>query len=60
MFNLTPTISVLEVLYALVAVYGDYESDHTGAYQVRAVTHVINAADHYMDIELRRNALGKE
>jgi hypothetical protein len=35
-------------------------SDHNGAYQVRAVTHVINAADHYMDIELRRNALGKE
>jgi hypothetical protein len=29
-----------------------------GFYQVRAVTHVINAADHFMDLELRRNALG--
>jgi hypothetical protein len=32
---------------------------HDGAYQVKSVTHVINAADHYMDLELRRNALGK-
>jgi hypothetical protein len=32
---------------------------HGGPYQVRSVTHVINAADHYMDIELRRNAVGK-
>ncbi len=30
----------------------------SGAYQVKAVTHVINAADHFMDIELRRNAVG--
>jgi hypothetical protein len=27
-----------------------------GCYQVKAVTHVINAADHFMDLELRRNA----
>ena len=31
---------------------------HSGPYQVKAVTHVINAADHLMDIELRRNAIG--
>jgi hypothetical protein len=29
-----------------------------GFYQVKAVTHVINAADHFMDLELRRNATG--
>jgi hypothetical protein len=28
-----------------------------GSYQVKAVTHVINAADHFMDLELRRNVL---
>ena len=33
--------------------------EHSGAYQVKAVTHVINAADHFMDIQLRRNAIGK-
>jgi hypothetical protein len=27
----------------------------TGPYQVKAVTHVINAADHFMDIQLRSN-----
>jgi hypothetical protein len=32
---------------------------HDGPYQVRAVTHVINPADHFMDIQLRRNAVGK-
>jgi hypothetical protein len=32
---------------------------HDGAYQVTSVTHVINAADHFMDLELRRNAIGK-
>ena len=31
---------------------------HSGPYQVKAVTHVINAADHFMDIQLRRNAIG--
>jgi hypothetical protein len=31
---------------------------HSGSYHVRAVTHVINAADHFMDIQLRRNAVG--
>ena len=31
---------------------------HSGPYQVKAVTHVINAADHLMDIQLRRNAVG--
>jgi len=30
----------------------------SGTYQVRAVTHVINAADHFMDLQLRRNATG--
>jgi hypothetical protein len=33
-------------------------SDHSGLYQVKAVTHVINAADHFMDLQLRRNAYG--
>jgi len=33
-------------------------NDHSGCYQVRAVTHVINAADHFMDLELRRNSTG--
>jgi hypothetical protein len=32
----------------------------SGPYQVKAVTHVINAADHFMDIQLRRNAVGGE
>jgi len=35
-------------------------SKHSGPYQVSAVTHVINAADHFMDIQLRRNATGGE
>jgi hypothetical protein len=30
----------------------------SGDYQVSAVTHVINAADHQMDVQLRRNSLG--
>lgn len=30
----------------------------SGPYQVKAVTHVINATDHFMDITLRRNAVG--
>lgn len=33
---------------------------HSGPYQVKSVTHVINAADHFMDIQLRRNAVGGE
>ena len=33
-------------------------SRHSGPYQVSAVTHVINSADHVMDIQLRRNATG--
>lgn len=33
-------------------------NSHSGRYQVRAVTHVINAADHFMDLELRRNSTG--
>jgi len=33
-------------------------NSHSGNYQVRAVTHVINAADHFMDLELRRNSTG--
>ncbi len=31
---------------------------HSGAYQVKAVTHVINGTGHFMDLQLRRNALG--
>lgn len=31
----------------------------SGPYQVSAVTHVINATAHYMDISLRRNAIGE-
>jgi hypothetical protein len=33
-------------------------SVHTGPYQIKSVTHVIGAAEHFMDIELRRNAIG--
>ncbi len=29
-------------------------SDHSGPYQIKSVTHVINAADHHMDLGLRR------
>lgn len=32
---------------------------HSGAYQVKSVTHVVNAADHHMEIALRRNAIGR-
>ncbi|MDJ0861088.1 MAG: hypothetical protein QNJ82_02485 [Gammaproteobacteria bacterium] len=31
---------------------------HSGPYQVDSVTHTINAADHHMEIHLRRNAIG--
>lgn len=31
---------------------------HNGPYQVAATTHVINAAEHFMDCQLRRNARG--
>lgn len=31
----------------------------SGPYQVKTVTHVINSSDHFMDIELRRNAVGE-
>lgn len=31
----------------------------SGAYQVKEVTHVINASDHYMDVKLRSNRLGE-
>lgn len=31
----------------------------SGDYQISAVTHIINAADHHMEVQLRRNALGK-
>jgi len=30
-------------------------SELSGPYQVTSVTHVINAADHFMDIKLRSN-----
>lgn len=30
----------------------------SGAYQVSAVTHTINAADHHQELQLRRNAIG--
>ncbi len=30
----------------------------SGDYQVSAVTHIINAADHHMEVQLRRNSLG--
>lgn len=32
--------------------------DNSGPYQVETVTHVINAADHFMDVDLRRNVVG--
>ncbi len=31
----------------------------SGAYQVKEVTHVVNASDHYMDLKLRSNRLGE-
>ncbi|HEY5751993.1 MAG TPA: hypothetical protein VIT21_02490 [Chthoniobacterales bacterium] len=31
----------------------------SGDYHVSSVTHVINGADHHMDVQLRRNSLGK-
>jgi len=33
---------------------------HSGAYQVAAVTHVVTAADHRIDLGLRRNSLGRD
>jgi hypothetical protein len=30
----------------------------SGAYQVSAVTHTINAADHHQEVQLRRNSVG--
>jgi len=33
---------------------------HSGAYQVAAVTHVVTAADHRIDLRLRRNSLGRD
>lgn len=32
--------------------------ENSGAYQIKTTTHVINAADHFMDLELRRNVMG--
>lgn len=32
---------------------------HSGAFQIEAVTHVVNAADHHMNLSLRRNAVGR-
>jgi hypothetical protein len=31
----------------------------SGAYQIKEVTHVVNASDHYMDVKLRTNRLGQ-
>ena len=42
-----------------VEVVGLGEEDD-GFYQVKTVTHVINAADHFMDLELRRNSLRRK
>lgn len=33
---------------------------HSGPYQVKAVTHVINASDDLMEVQLRRNAVGRD
>lgn len=33
---------------------------HSGNYQIKAVTHVVNAADHRMNLQLRRNSLGAD
>ena len=56
----TTTCMLGEVLvpHDVIEVEG-LDKTHSGPYQVAAVTHVINAADHYMDIKLRRNAIGK-
>jgi hypothetical protein len=32
----------------------------SGAYQVKTATHVINAADHFIDFKLRANGLRQE
>ena len=34
------------------------DARHSGPYQVKGATHVVNAADHFMDLELRSNYLG--
>jgi hypothetical protein len=44
--------------HEVVQVQGLGRTD-SGAYQVTAVTHVINAADHTQEIQLRRNAIGQ-
>ena len=31
----------------------------SGEYQVSAVTHMINAADHHLEVQFRRNSVGK-
>ena len=48
--------SVLEP-HDVVPVEG-LDARHVGPYQVAGATHVINAADHFMDLELRSNSLG--
>jgi hypothetical protein len=44
--------------HAVIEVEGFGPRD-SGAYQVAAVTHVVTAADHWMDLRLRRNAVGR-
>ncbi len=34
--------------------------EHSGVYQVKEVTHVLNATGHFMDLVLRRNRLGQD
>jgi hypothetical protein len=48
------TLGGLLVPHLVVGVVG-VGRPHDGTYHVKQVTHVINAADHYMDAELRRN-----
>jgi hypothetical protein len=53
------TLQGLLVPHTVVDVSG-VGPPHDGAYHVKQVTHVINAAEHYMDAELRRNVLVDE
>ena len=44
--------------HQIVSVRGA-NAELSGAYQVKEVTHVVNASDHFMDVKLRTNRLGQ-
>jgi hypothetical protein len=57
--NASSTLELLDfVVRPHMIVTVKYAGDRlTGAYQVKSATHVINAADHFMDFKLRANGL---